>query len=208
MQRRQADAAWPGAWEEVTALLKDFAKESGTSGSAYDYRVRAKTSAGTSTAVGRTVAGRPGGISNLAATASTSTVAVDLSWTAPSNGGKALTGYRVEWREDASGDWTANPGEGSATAPGGASSFTVNEGHGLARGTVYDFRIRADNPDRSSFFSNTAQADQATLNIGASVTATNPSPLTEGGLDGARIMVDLMGTTPCWTSGAAMTAST
>ena len=195
VQRRQAGQTnWQGA-ETVTGTQHDFAKEGSTSGSAYEYRVKANTPSGTDDsdwAATRTVAGRPGAINDLSASASTSQVSVALSWTAPSNGGKNLTGYRVEWREDASGDWNANPAAGGTMAPGSASTFTVNAGHGLQPGTVYDFRVRADNPDRSSFFSNTAQANQATLSIGASI--TSPSSLTEGELDGAVLTVDLVGT--------------
>ena len=164
VQRRQAgQTAWQAAVEVATGTSHDFDKESGTSGSAYDYRVRAKKSGASSDWSSHvSVAGRPGPINDLSATASSSEVAVELSWTAPSNGGKGLTGYRVEWREDATGGWSSNPALAGTTAPGGASSFTVNAGHGLQPGTVYDFRIRADNPDRSSFFSNTAQANMAT----------------------------------------------
>ena len=192
-QRRQAGQPhWEGA-VAATGTSHDFAKASGTSGSAYDYRVRATTTAGNSDWTSHmTVAGRPGGISDLSATASTSAVAVALSWTAPSTGGKDLTGYRVEWREDVSGgDWNANPALAHTTAPGDVSTFTVNAGHGLQTGTTYDFRIRADNPDRSSFYSNTADADQATVNIGATA---SPSTLTEGELNGARLDFNLIGT--------------
>ena len=163
VQRRQAgQTSWQTA-VEVTGTQHDFAKEPGTSGSAYDYRVQAKNSVGNSAWSSHvTVAGRPGAINNLAATASTSTVTITLSWTAPSNGGKALTGYRIEWRPDVSGsDWSTNPATGRTTAPGGASTFTVDGGHGLAPATAYDFRIRADNPDRSGFYSNTDDATTA-----------------------------------------------
>ena len=139
------------------------------------------------------IAGRPGTVSDLAAAASTTTVAVTLSWTAPSSGGKALTEYRVEWREDATGDWNADPALGHTTASGSATSFTVSQG--LQPNTVYDFRIRADNPDRVSFYSNTAQADQATLDVGATISSTSPATLKEGNLDGATLTVRLAGTT-------------
>ena len=191
VQRRRAGQSWEAA-VAATGTQHDFAKASGTSGGAYDYRVRAKTSAGDGTWSGHvTVAGRPGSPS-VTATASTSTVAVDLSWAAPSTGGKDLTGYRIEWREDASGDWTDNPATGNATAPGSATSATITAIRGLQPGTVYDFRIRADNPDRQSFYSTTAQANAATLSIGARI--SSPASLTEGELDGATLTVDLVGT--------------
>ena len=191
VQRRRAGQSWETA-VAATGTQHDFAKASGTSGGAYDYRVRAKTSAGDGTWSGHvTVAGRPGSPS-VTATASTTVVAVNLSWAAPSTGGKALTGYRIEWREDASGDWTANPAQGDRTVGGGATSATITAAEGLQPNKVYDFRIRADNPDRQSFYSGTAQADQATVSIGARV--SSPSSLTEGELDGAQLTVDLVGT--------------
>ena len=151
---------------------------------------RRGTSPWSSSAV--TVAGKPGA-PDLRTTVSTTAVAVTVSWPAVSTGGKALTGYRAEWREDATGNWTAHPATGHTTIPGTVNGFTIEAAHGLQPNTVYDFRVRADNPDRQSDWSNTAQAT-ATVNIGAIVTATDPSPLTEGALDGAtRGSVGLVG---------------
>ncbi len=192
--------AGEGTWQAeitVTGTQHDFTKEANTSGQAYEYGLKATNATGDSSLLTTTVAGRPGGIGDLSATASTTAVAVALSWTAPSTGGKPLTGYRVEWRPDVSGsDWVANPASGNTTASGdgsGTISFVVDQSHGLQPDTRYDFRIRADNPDRVSFYSNTADADQATLDLGASI--SSPASLTEGELDGARLTVDLVGTT-------------
>ena len=160
----------------VTGTQHDFAKEANTSGSAYEYGLKATNATGDSALLTATVAGRPDTISDLSATASTTDVAVALSWTAPSNtGGKALTQYRVEWRVDATGDWNDHPATGNTAASGSATSFTVNQGHGIQPNTVYDFRIRADNEDRVSFYSNTAQANQATLNPATTISVADVS---------------------------------
>ncbi len=195
-QLRVHPQSWPGNDQGSPTDTMDDSVRSNLH-EPFEYRVRAINPAGSSPYTEPvTVAGKPGAVSNLSATASTSEVAVTLSWTAPSNGGKALTGYQVEWRPDVSGsDWSTNGATGNTTAPGGATSLTVNMGHGLQLNTRYDFRIRADNSDRQGLYSNTADADQATINISATLFTTNPSPLTERGLNGGTVTVDLVGTT-------------
>jgi hypothetical protein len=72
-----------------------------------------------------TVPGTPTGVTATAGNASAT-----VSWTAPSNGGSAITGYTV----------TGTPG-GSCTTTG-ATSCTVT---GLTNGTAYTFRVTATN---------------------------------------------------------------
>ena len=163
VQRRQTTSnAWEDPPTDTGSTATTYNINKASWGVGYFYQVRAVNSAGESGWSNEIrIAGRPGGISDLSATASTTAVAVTLSWTVPTSGGKDLSGYYIEWREDETGDWNAPRGaDGDTSAPGGASSFVV---HGLQPNTVYDFRMRAQNPDRVSFFSNTAQADQATI---------------------------------------------
>ncbi|MYA07015.1 MAG: hypothetical protein F4164_05130, partial [Gemmatimonadales bacterium] len=193
-QFRVIGSAWPANLQDAGTLTSANQGKS-SSADGYEYRVRARNTEGTSPwTAPLKVGGKPGIPAHVVATASTVFVAVNVSWTAPSNGGKPLTGYRVEWREDATGDWTANPAIGHEMVPGHATDVSINEGHGLQPNTVYDFRVRADNEDRVSFYSSTAQA-AATVNIAARVSATDPSPLTEAALDGATLTVDLVGVT-------------
>ena len=65
---------------------------------------------------------------------------LDLSWNAPtSNGGSAITGYKVQWKE-AAGRWDTAEDVSETTVAG--TSHTVS---GLADGTEYTFRLVAVN---------------------------------------------------------------
>ena len=70
-----------------------------------------------------------------------STGKLDLSWDAPaSNGGSAITGYKVQWKHS-SGSWDT-PADVSETTVTG-TSHTVT---GLTDGVEYTFQIVAVNP--------------------------------------------------------------
>ena len=93
------------------------------------------TSAAT-TAVAATVPGIPQGL----VVSINDTGKLDLSWNAPdTDGGAAVTGYRVQWKE-ATGSWDT-PDDVSETAVSG-TSHTVT---GLTDGVEYTFRIVAVN---------------------------------------------------------------
>ena len=82
------------------------------------------------------VPGVPGGLS----VSVNDTGKLDLSWNAPtSNGGSAITGYKVQWKESA-GSWDTAEDVSETTVAG--TSHTVS---GLADGTEYTFRIVAVN---------------------------------------------------------------
>lgn len=88
-------------------------------------------------------AGAPAPPTDLSAQA-VSTSSIDLAWT-DSSGNE--TGFRIE-RKGPDGWWTF-----VATVGPNAQSFRVT---GLARDTLYYFRVRAENPDGASAFSNVA----------------------------------------------------
>ena len=72
---------------------------------------------------------------------------VSLTWSAPSNGGSAITGYDVEWTSDGGTTWSS-PLASAANSP--ATSATVT---GLTDGTTYKFRIAAVNANGAGTFS-------------------------------------------------------
>ena len=194
--RRVGTATWTTIATGSTGVSYDVTKPSGEEGSAYRYQVRAKTSAGVgpwSNVV--TVAGKPGSPTNFTAAQVSGSVAIDLNWNAPNGtGGVAGLTYLVQWRVSKSGSFTGSDTLTSKSVTG--TSVQLTQVDGLAPGTDYDFRIRAHNADRhSDFTGNDGMVGQMTVTIGASVTGTNPSPLTEGTLDGAQLTVDLVGTT-------------
>ena len=93
------------------------------------------TSAAT-TAVAAAVPSAPGGLS----VSVNSTGKLDVSWSVPaSNGGSAVTGYKVQWKETA-GSWDTPSDVSETTATG--TSHTVS---GLTDGAEYTFRVVAVN---------------------------------------------------------------
>ena len=91
---------------------------------------------GATAAVAAVVPGAPGGLS----VSVNDTGKLDLSWNAPtSNGGSAITGYEVQWKE-AAGRWDTAEDVSETTVAG--TSHTVS---GLADGTEYTFRVVAVN---------------------------------------------------------------
>lgn len=89
----------------------------------------------------------PDAITNLAASEWGNTT-TNLTWTAPSNGGDAITDYTVEYRVSGAVSWnTFNDGVSAS------SGATVT---GLTNGTTYEFRVFAVNGVGTSSASNTA----------------------------------------------------
>ena len=110
-----------------------------TNGTGYQFRVAAINTAGVGPASAdstpmtpRTVPGAPTGVSGIPGDAQ-----VQLSWTAPgSDGGAAITGYRIE--VSSGGSWTVAVADTGATA-------TSRLMTGLTNGTGYQFRVAAIN---------------------------------------------------------------
>ena len=112
-------------------------------GTAYTFRVRAVTTAGTGTQSAPTApvtpVGLPGVPTGLAALGTNGSAL--LSWSAPASNGAAITGYIVEYTSNA----------GTVTqAVGPATSTTIS---GLTNGTAYTFRVAAMNVVGQSAFS-------------------------------------------------------
>src|SRR5439155_376211 len=107
----------------------------------YTYRVSAINSVGTgspsTTASATTVAVAPSSPTGLTATAASSSQ-ISLSWTAPNNGGSAITGYKIESSVDGGLTWaTLAANTGSVT--------TTYSDTGLAHSTTYTYRVSAIN---------------------------------------------------------------
>jgi large repetitive protein len=103
-------------------------------------------------------ASAPGSPQNLAATAGDKQVA--LTWAAPaSDGGAAITDYRVQYRAAGASTWVTYP-DGTSTNLFATVTLLVN-------GTTYDFRVRAINSVGLGAISNVVSATPTTANPGA-----------------------------------------
>ena len=127
-----------------------------------------------------TVPGDPGNLSVLV----NDTGNLDVSWSAPeSNGGSAVTGYRVQWKEAA--DSWDTPADVSETTVTG-TSHTVT---GLTDGVEYTFRVFAVNTVGDSSASDVESPAPIVLSAtvdGATLTLTFSEGLTETPLPAVR----------------------
>lgn len=128
--------------------------------------------------------------SPAAPSATTGNGQVALSWTAPADGGSAITGYTVAYRETTSfGSWTTR-----IPSPATATSVTVT---GLTNGTSYDFKVLATNAIGSSDYSPVTSATPSTV----------PSAPAAPGATPGNGLVDLSWTAPA-TGGSPITGYT
>ena len=94
----------------------------------------------------------PGQVTGLTLGTATSTTQ-PLTWTAPSDGGSAITDYVVQWSPAGANTWTTFADGTSATA-----SATVT---GLTASTSYDYRVAAVNAVGTGSYSSTATGSTA-----------------------------------------------
>lgn len=95
--------------------------------------------------VGPTAPGAP-----TAVTATAGDTQASLTWTAPSDGGSAITDYEVDWSSNAGSTWLGPVATGSTS-----TSYTKT---GLTNGTAYVFRIRAINAIGTGSYSATSSS--------------------------------------------------
>ena len=139
---------------------------------------------------GRTGASVPGAPTGLMATANGNT-RIDLSWTAPgSNGGSAITGYRIEESPNGNSNWTTL--EANTNGPATTYSHT-----GLAAGTTRHYRVSAINSNGAGAPSNVDGATTGTTVPGA------PTGLVATASGNTRI--NLSWTAPAITGGSPIT---
>ena len=125
---------------------------------------------------------KPSAPQMVTATADSATE-VTVNWMTPAdNGGSAITGFTIEWRETGTMEYT-----GSATAAADASMHQVT---GLTANTSYDFQVIATNAEGDSYPSMAAMATTPVMFVGLQapsnvmVTATGTGALSftwEGG---------------------------
>ena len=134
-----------GSWEDVTANTGSdattYAHTSQTLTTVRQYQVRAINAGGSgawSTAVTAGMNVRPGAPQNLVATAS-GTTTIDLTWDAPaSDGGSAITSYRVQVSTDGGSSYTdVSPAHSGTTRTYSATGLTAN--------TQYYYQVYATN---------------------------------------------------------------
>ena len=167
-------------WHTVTSTIEPTAttytvdKRSWDVG--YDYRIRSVYRLLVSHWSNRPrVAGRPSGLRALRATGAKNEVGVRLNWGPPSNdAGSYITGYAVQWRPDATGNWDDNPATGSKTV-GMVTSTSITASDGLQPGTAYNFRYRAHNRDRQSYYTPDDGSVAATTIDGANLSIADAS---------------------------------
>ncbi len=147
--RQTGGSSWTSWAHTGTALSTTIT--SLTNGTGYDVQVRAENSAGESpwstTATGTpaeqpVVPDAPGLPSVTPADE-----ALAVSWTAPSDGGAAITDYDLQYRQTGGSSWT------SWAHTGTALSTTITS---LTNGTGYDVQVRAENSAGESPWSTTA----------------------------------------------------
>ena len=76
---------------------------------------------------------------------------IDLAWDAPRDGGRPITGYRIERSDDAGAGWTEVEDDTESTE-------TTYEDTGLTSGTTYRYRVSAINSEGAGQPSGTAEA--------------------------------------------------
>ncbi len=130
------------SWRELVTTTQTSYRHTGlTAGVTYHYRVRARYTNDTygpgafTFATTEAATGRPGAPQDLTVTAGGPSV-INLAWRAPaSNGGSAITGYRIEWSEDGGDPWRSLE-----------TTSRLNYQHtGLAAGVTRHYRVGAEN---------------------------------------------------------------
>ncbi len=196
--RAVGSPTWLQASNSIAGNATSYTVTGLTGGTAYEFRVATQNSVGwsawsaTSAPVTPTVPITvPAAPTSLAGTPGAGVA--NMTWTAASNGGAALTANFIQYRAVGSGTWLT----ASNTIAAGATSYTVT---GLTGGTAYEFRIAAQNSVGWSAWSATS----------ASVTPTAPitvptAPRSFAGVVGTKL-VNLSWLAPSSNGGAALTA--
>ena len=173
-------ASWSYRWTAAATPPATAYTVSGlTSGLSYQFEVTARNAVGFGPWSARTPAisttsvtgSAPSAPGSVAGKASNGQVA--LTWSAPNNGGSAITGYGVDYSTNGGGTWTTVVAPVAAMT---ATSYTVT---GLTNGTPYVFRVAAANAVGTGPWSATSAVytPQATVpGAPTGLVASNPTP--------------------------------
>lgn len=144
---RETGGCW-GKWSSTgvgagTEFDNSYIVSGLTNGTTYDFDVRAVNIYGGGTSAGALSEtpepNTPGQVTNVSASTGSTTGSIDLSWTAPDDGGQAITHYEYTYGKITNGrwQWVSYSSTGSTS-----TSFTVT---GLDSGVLYRLRVRAHN---------------------------------------------------------------
>jgi hypothetical protein len=157
-----------------------------TTGTTYTYKISAISSIGTSAASAEasatptteSTATVPGTPTGLVATA-TSATQINLSWTAPSNGGSAITGYKIEYK--------SGTGTYSVLVANTATASTTYSHTSLTTGTTYTYKISAINAIGTGSVSSEASATPTATSQPSAATAPSSPSLTATAVSATQI---------------------
>jgi len=141
------------AWTQTSATASPHSITGLTNGSAYEIQVRAINVAGngpfspSTNGTPRTVPSAPS-----APTLTSGNGALTVSWTAPADGGSAITGYTIRYKLTSASAWTEETDD--------ASPYTIT---GLTNGSAYEVQVRAINAAGNGAYSTSSSATPATV---------------------------------------------
>ncbi|MCY7865885.1 fibronectin type III domain-containing protein [Bacillus spizizenii] len=136
-----------GSWTSVTTTTSKSVTGSGSRGSRYKYRVRARNAAGNSIWVESNAVTIPYLAPNTPSLSSgQSGTTANLSWTITTSSDRPIDNFRIE-RTVNGGSWSL------LTSPASGSRSYSNSG--LTRGSTYKYRMRAEGPGGNSSYSGT-----------------------------------------------------
>ncbi len=195
-----AGTSWSDLVENTGSLATTYEDMGLTAGETRHYRVYAINSDGESdpsnvaNATTPAAITRPGAPTDLTATAMGMNQ-IDLSWTAPSSdGGAAITGYRIQVSPNGTGNWTNLVG--NTNTP----NTTRYEHTNLSPGTTRHYRVRAINSEGAG---NPSNIDHATTDA---LTVTRPdAPTNLMATPSGPTRINLSWTAPSNNGGAAIT---
>ena len=166
IERSPDGSTWNIIVANTGSTLTTYSDTGLTPSTAYTYRVSAINVIGTSSpsntasaTTSGTTATAPQPPTGLIATA-TSSSAINLSWSAPSNnGGSAITGYKIERSTDGGTTWSTDVANTSSTS-------TTFSDTGLSSSTTYTYRVSAINSVGTSSPSGIASATTSDTTTG------------------------------------------
>ncbi len=199
LQRKSGTEGYGDVSTAITATSTSYSDTGLMPNVTYTYRIQARNSGGagawSNEEDATTDVAAPAAVSDLSATkdGTDSSTEIDLSWTAPEDNGREITGYTLQ-RKSGSGNYA----DVSTSIGTSATSYSDT---GLTPGTAYTYRIRAENSVGDAEWSN-----EASETTDAVPDAVSDLTATKDGTNGAR-EIDLAWTAPA-DNGAAITSYT